>query len=244
MQSATSTIYEPRGKAREYAPLAVNLYTGCEHKCEYCYAPATIHSTKEKFHIPLPRIDILNKIEKDAEKLQAAHQTGPVLLCFTCDPYQPLNEKYQLTRKAIQLLHSHKLNVMILTKGGQRAENDFDLLSDQDWFGTTLTCIDVTLSLKWEPGAALPEDRIITLEKAHEKGIKTWVSLEPVLYPDTVMEIVKKTYLYVDQFKIGTLNYHPHAQTINWHKFAIDVKNLLDTLRCQYYLKQDLRKWL
>jgi DNA repair photolyase len=244
MQSTTSTIYEPRVKAREYAPLAVNLYNGCGHRCEYCYAPATIHSTKEKFHNPLPRIEILNKIEKDAVKLHISHQTGPVLLCFTCDPYQPIDEKYQLTRKAIQLLHSYQLNVMILTKGGQRAERDFNLLSDQDCFGVTLTCFDDTLSLKWEPGAALPKERITTLEKAHEKGIKTWVSLEPVLYPDAVIEIIKQTSSFVDQFKVGTLNYHPHAQIIDWRKFALDVKNLLDDLKCNYYLKEDLRKWL
>jgi DNA repair photolyase len=244
MQSTTSTVYEPRGKAREYAPLAVNLYTGCGHKCEYCYAPATVHSSKEKFYIPIPRTDILNKIEKDAEKLQMTHQTGPVLLCFTCDPYQPIDDKYQLTRKAIQLLHSYQLNVMILTKGGQRAEKDFDILNGQDWFGVTLTCFDDTLSLKWEPGAALPEQRIASLRKAHEKGIKTWVSLEPVLYPDAVFRIIEKTCSYVDQYKVGTLNYHSHANNIDWHKFAVDAKSLFDDLKCNYYLKEDLRKWL
>jgi DNA repair photolyase len=244
MESATSTIYEPRGKALEYAPLAVNLYTGCGHRCEYCYAPATIHSSKEIFHHPLPRIEILNKIEKDAAKLHMSHQTGPVLLCFTCDPYQPIDEQYRLTRKAIQLLHSHDINVMLLTKGGQRAERDFDILSDQDRFGVTLTCLDDTLSLKWELGAALPKERINTLEKAHEKGIKTWVSLEPVLYPDAVFRIIEKTCSYVDQYKVGTLNYHPHANNIDWRKFAIDVKSLLDDLKCNYYLKEDLRKWL
>ena len=33
-----SIIYEPKGKAREYSPLAVNLYRGCSHGCLYCYA--------------------------------------------------------------------------------------------------------------------------------------------------------------------------------------------------------------
>lgn len=133
---------------------------------------------------------------------------------------------------------------MILTKGGRRAERDFDLLTRNDWFGVTLTNTDVKLSLKWEPGAALPEERISSLRKAHEQGIQTWVSLEPVLYHETALEIIKQTYTFVDKFKVGVLNYHPHSKMTDWHKFAVEVKHLLDDLGCNYYLKNDLRMWL
>jgi DNA repair photolyase len=133
---------------------------------------------------------------------------------------------------------------MILTKGGQRSERDFDLLTSRDWFGVTLTNLDNILSLRWEPGAALPEERINSLYKAHKKGVKTWVSLEPVLYPKTTLEIIRKTYKFVDTFKVGTLNYHRHARSIDWHRFAADVKSLLLELDAKYYLKEDLRKWL
>jgi len=34
-----AVIYEPKGMALEYAPLACNLYRGCQHGCRYCYAP-------------------------------------------------------------------------------------------------------------------------------------------------------------------------------------------------------------
>lgn len=161
-----------------------------------------------------------------------------------CDPYQQIEEEYQLTRQAIQILHSCELSVMILTKGGRRAERDFDVLTDNDRFGVTLTNLDDKFSLEWEPGAALPHERIGSLQKAHEKGIKTWVSLEPVIYPEVALEIIRQTHSFVDQFKVGMLNYHPHAKNIDWHKFALDVKNLLDGMKCSYYLKDDLRKWL
>ncbi len=244
MLAKTSVIYEPRGKAREYAPLAVNLYTGCSHGCKYCYSPTYIHVPKEEFQQPKPRKDILQKITDDVYKLKKQNETGPVLLCFTCDPYQPIDENYHLTRQAIQILHSSGLNVMILTKGGLRAQRDFNLLTNKDWFGVTLTNLDDTLSKKWEPGAALPEARIQSLQNAHEKGIKTWVSLEPVLYPDVALEIIRRIYSFIDNFKVGTLNYHPHSKDINWHKFAIDAKSLLVELNCDFYIKEDLRKWL
>lgn len=240
----TSTIYEPRGKALEYSQLAANLYTGCGHHCEYCYAPACVRTTRDEFGKPKPRKDIIQKIAHDAHRLQLEHETRSVLLCFTCDPYQEIEMQYELSRKAIQVLHSYNLDVMILTKGGQRAERDFDLLTHRDWFGVTLTNLGSALSLKWEPGAALPDARISSLHRAHEKGIKTWVSLEPVLYPEVTLEIIRQTHDFVDVFKVGTLNYHPHRKSIDWRAFAIDVKNLLTELRCEYYLKEDLRKCL
>jgi hypothetical protein len=43
---------------------------------------------------------------------------------------------------------------------------------------------------------------------------------------------------------VGTLNHHPYAKGIDWHTFAINVKSLLDELGTDYYLKEDLRKWL
>jgi DNA repair photolyase len=242
--ASTSVIYEPRGKAGEYSNLAVNLYRGCDHRCEYCYAPSCLYTTREKFGKPIPRKEIIQKVNFDANKLQAGHIEGSVLLCFTCDPYQPIDEQYQLSRQTIQALHSHKLNVMILTKGGKRAERDFDLLTSDDWFGVTLTNTEDSLSLKWEPGAALPEERINSLRTAHEKGIKTWVSLEPVLYPDVALDIIRQTYTFVDKFKVGILNYHPHSKSIDWHVFANNVKDLLVELNCEYYLKNDLRRWL
>lgn len=36
-------IYEPKGRAREYANLAANLYSGCIHGCVYCYVPQFLH---------------------------------------------------------------------------------------------------------------------------------------------------------------------------------------------------------
>lgn len=242
--SKNSVIYEPRGKAREYSRLAVNLYKGCGHGCEYCYAPSYTRTVKENFNNPSPRLNIIGNLVADSQKLQQCGDSGPVLLCFTCDPYQPIDQHFQITRKAIQVLHSCGLNVNILTKGGCRAERDFDLLTNKDWFGVSLTNLADNLSLKWEPLAAPPEERIDSLRVAYNRGIKTWVSLEPVIYPEISLEIIRKTHLFVDEFKVGVLNYHPLAKNIDWHKFALDVRNLLIELHCEFYLKEDLRKWI
>jgi DNA repair photolyase len=60
-------IYLPKGRALEYAPLAVNLYNGCPHGCRYCYAPAMMHTTRKAWHVAaVPRKGILDALELEA----------------------------------------------------------------------------------------------------------------------------------------------------------------------------------
>ena len=70
------------------------------------------------------------------------------------------------------------------------------------------------------------------------------MSLEPVLHPEITLDIIRQTHSFVDVFKVGVLNHHPHSKSIDWRKFATGVNNLLTDLKCNYYLKDDLRKWL
>jgi DNA repair photolyase len=237
-----SVIYEPAGRAREYAALAANLYAGCAHGCKYCYAPGALRRDKESFHgSPAPRAHIIDELRKDCKKL-AVGDHPPVLLSFTTDPYQPIDVEYGLTREAITILHEHGLAVEVLTKGGMRAARDFDLLTAKDAFATTLTFLNAGQSREWEPLAALPEDRIEAMKLAHGKSIRVWASLEPVIDPEQSLELIRQTAPFVDLFKVGKLNHHPAAQSVDWHRFGWEAKKLLDSLGNAYYLKDDLRK--
>jgi len=240
----TTAIYEPKGRAREYSELACNLYRGCGHQCVYCYAPKATFQDRASFANPEPRKGVIEQLQKDASKFAQTHGTGPVLLCFSTDPYQPINDIHQLTRRAILILHSHCFNVTILTKGGSRAQADFDLYRPGDEFATTLTFVDSAKSLAWEPNAAYPGDRMETLKKAHDMGIRTWVSLEPVIEPAETLEIIRQTHQFIDLYKVGTLNNHPQANKIDWTKFAKDATTLLEELDCRFYIKKDLRRYL
>lgn len=234
-------IYEPRGKALEYSPLAANLYKGCGHGCTYCYAPSATYCDRQKFYAePAPRKDVLIGLEKDARKLN--NDPRQVLLCFTCDPYQPIDEQYKLSREAIRIMNMNGLGVSVLTKGGSRAIRDFDLLrrSPANSFGTTLTHDDMSVSYEWEPGAASPNDRIDTIRYAHRLGIKTWVSFEPVYDPEAVYRLIHRTHEFVDLYKVGKLNYHALSKTIDWVALRVKVVALFDKYHKSYVLKRDL----
>lgn len=235
-------IYQPRGRAREYAALACNVYRGCDHACEYCYAPAATFRDRGQFARSTDRgPDFLARLEREARALAPSE---PILLCFTCDPYQSLDEQLGLTREAIKILHDASHIVHILTKGGSRALRDADLLGPRDAFATTLTLLDDRASYQWEPGAAFPSDRIATIREFHRLGVPTWVSLEPVLDPAVALEIIRRTHEFVDLFKVGRLNYHAVAKTIDWGKFAHDALTLLERLGSRYYVKRDLAVFL
>src|SRR3990167_3742067 len=92
-------VYKPKGKALEYSPLAANLYTGCAHGCLYCYAPSCMRMNRAEFYgNPRPRPNVIKLLEADCKKLAGCKDR--VLLCFTCDPYQPIDDEHQLTRRA------------------------------------------------------------------------------------------------------------------------------------------------
>jgi DNA repair photolyase len=233
-----SVIYEPTGRAGEYSELALNLYTGCPNGCKYCYVPDVLHMPAEEFHKKaVPRLE-LKDIEESASKFYG--DTRSILLNFTCDPY-PKAGGNQFTRDAITILKSRGLRVNVLTKNGIAAGRDFDLLvPGQDRFSTTLTCILSTDSTEWEPKADLPGERIMALRAAHQMGIETWVSLEPVLNPEWSIKLMEMTRGFVDHYKVGKLNYHALGNQINWKTFGWKIKNRMDELGVKYYLKKDL----
>ena len=235
-------IYEPTGKAKEYCDLAVNIYRGCSHGCLYCYAPAVLHIDRKEFTDEVTARDgLIEAIEKDAPKYKGQE----ILLCFSCDPYSQIDEELQITRQAIKILKENDMTIRILTKGGMRATRDFDLLEKgRDWFGTTMTFWSEERSKKWEPQAATPKERLDVIKIAKLKGLKTWVSLEPVLCPDQTLEIIYKTHEFVDEYRIGKWNYDKRAKAINWKDFLCQATGLLKSYNKEYKIKEDLKIYL
>lgn len=236
-----SVIYKPSGKALEYCELALNIYRGCGHGCIYCYSPAVLRMKRNEFYDnPMPRKDIINNVKKEAH----LYSGKKVLLCFTTDPYQPIEEKYGITRKTIQILVDNGVAPAILTKGGSLARRDFDLITEgKGEFATTLTFLDENKSKEYEPNASTPLDRVANLRAAKEMGIRTWVSLEPVIDPAETLRLIDHTYDLVDLFKVGKANYVPEAKSIDWSWFLIQVENKLKKYNKEYYIKKDLLEY-
>jgi DNA repair photolyase len=231
-------IYTPSGAAKEYGDYAINIYTGCSHRCFYCYAPTVLHKDREAFHSHVePRPDIYRATMVQLEKEQITGKT--IHLCFTCDPY-PTGYDTTMTRDIIKLIKNSGNHVQILTKGD--GSRDFDLLDGGDWYGVTYAGYDpkeFTKSPVEEPGATSPYTRLDVLSTAKKRGINTWVSCEPVLFPCDVYALIALAD-FIDLFKIGKLNYHP--SNIDWYEFGHKVEALCKQYGRNYYIKDSLRR--
>jgi len=96
MEERMKPIYRPKGAALEYGDYAVNIYTGCPHRCFYCYSPQVLHRDWESFHSCVePHKDIVGELRRQLEREQI---TGKLIhLCFTCDPctkFQRIRPQY------------------------------------------------------------------------------------------------------------------------------------------------------
>jgi DNA repair photolyase len=239
-----SIVYAPRGQAGEYSALATNPYRGCGHKCAYCYVPDVLRMTRNEFDQgAVPRPDFMRLLNRDLLKYQSLGVTEQVMLSFTTDPYHPFDNS--MTRDVLIAIRESGLGICTLTKGGQRALRDIDLFRpDRDAFATTLTTTDDQFSLKWERGAALPQNRMDTLKAFHDRGIFTWASLEPTLDCESSLDIVQRTHEYVDLYKVGRANYLPMTSTTDWESYTHRMVELMNRLGVKHYIKKDLQKYL
>lgn len=178
-----------------------------------------------------PRKDIVRELRR---KLDREQITGKLVhLCFTCDPY-PTGCDTTATREVIKALKEYGNHVQILTKGD--GSRDFDLLDGEDLYGITYSGADEAD----EPGALERSKRLFTLAEAKSRGIKTWVSFEPVVNAEQVLWTIRAHHYFFDNVKIGKLNYHP--SDIDWAKFGREAEALCKSLSLDYYIKDSLRK--
>ena len=253
-------IYEPKGRALEYAELAANGYTRCNHGCRYCFNQDLAHCSYEDFLKPRVRQGVLDLFAKDCKELAAAGDQREILLSFTTDPYNTLEDRNHITRDMINSLNRNGLHYTILTKG-KRPLRDIDLMlqrPDLCRFGTTLTLLDEKDREVWEPGATPGKFRIECLEYAARRGICTWASIEPVIFPQQSLELIRLAIPYCQEFRIGKFN-HTGSKALKEFMAAIgyvpptdaellqfvkDVKDLLEGTGRRVIFKNDLQPYL
>ena len=240
-----SVVYTPRGAAREYSPLALNLYLQCTHGCKYCYAPSAMQRTRERYFCkPEPRKDVIAQLRRELKRDIPKRQ---VLLSFIGDVYSETADENATTREALELLSDYKVPVAILTKGGSRCLKDLDIFKtfgEHIQVGATLTFLDEEKSREWEPGAALPAERLQTLKTLHDNGIKTFVSFEPVIDPGESLRLIERTLSdgSVDVYKVGKLNHYQGLdKAIDWSAFLVKALEMIRGAGKRVYVKHDLR---
>ena len=189
---------------------------------------------------------------KEAEKYLRKRGGRVIVVSFTSDPYQWEEERIQLTRRVLEVLSKARQHrVLILTKNPKLALRDLDLMLRHGdmWLGATVVSLERN---EYEPLAPPPEDRLEALKQAKQRGVKTWLSIEPIIpsitYPEDIVEV---TLGYVDWYVLGSLNYcrqlKLHSLTEGTLKlwYAAHVKSAVELLKKhgkQFHIKRELLK--
>lgn len=237
-------IYNPNGKAGEYAAWACNFFTGCSNNCEYCYCkkgflakvwsdkPQLKKCFKDKDHA----LEIFTReIDANLEALQASG----IFYTFTSDPMLP--ETIDLTMEAIFVALSRGIPAQILTKRADFLDHPtiqkFKLLSDKIAWGFTLTGHD-----ELEPGASSNVERIHAMKRLHSMGYKTFASIEPVVDFPSAFSMINLTRGFCDLYKIGLMSGKRYNSTERSE--ADFLLALLKDAPGKFYLKDSLIKLL
>ncbi len=187
----------------------INPYLGCEHGCRYCYA--VFMKKYSHGHTDAPwgsfvevKVNIPDVLRQE---LSRKKQKGSAMLSSVCDPYQPLERRYKLTRRCIELLQAAGWGIEILTRS-PLVLRDLDILASYPnvSVGLSIPTNDDQVRRILEPNSPPIGSRIVTLKKLKEAGVKTWAFIGPVLPmdPKALYEMVSP---HVSEVLISALNY-------------------------------------
>ena len=160
----------------------MNLYRGCQHGCIYCDARSLCYQINHPFEDIEVKENALPLLE---QALRAKRKKCMIGTGAMSDPYMPLEEKLQLTRGALELIHRYGFGVAIQTKSC-RILRDLELLkaiNDQNKavVQMTLTTYNERLCRMVEPNVSTTRQRAEALRKFRDAGIPTVVWLSPLL---------------------------------------------------------------
>jgi DNA repair photolyase len=175
---------------------SINPYRGCEHGCIYCFARPT-----HAFLGLSPGLDFETKLFAKTNAAEALtreladprYAMRTIAIGTNTDPYQPIERRYRIMRRILEVLSAANHPVGIVTKSAL-VLRDLDLLSSMAERGLvkvalSVTTLDRKLARAMEPRASTPDNRLDTLERLVAAGVPTSVMVAPVVPGLTDMEL-------------------------------------------------------
>lgn len=205
----------------------INPYVGCQHNCSYCYARFMKRFTGHQE--PWGQFVDVKINAPDLLRLEISKKKpGKVWISGVCDPYQPLEAKYKLTRQCLEILAQNNWPVVVQTKS-PLVLRDIDILKKGKNFevGFSIATADDSIRKLFEPDAPAIKDRVRTLDELHRAGIRTYAMIAPMLPgSEDLTEILAGK---VDYVIIDRMNY----KYANWvyRKYGLEDKMTDDFFR-------------
>lgn len=193
-RKTTVTIEHPRTiLTRNKSPdinfdRSVNAYRGCEHGCIYCFARPT-----HAYHDLSPGVDFESRLFAKPTAPQLLHsalsrpgyECRPIAMGTNTDPYQPIEERFRITRALIELLLECRHPFTITTKS-DRVLRDLDLLKQAAELrlasvAISLTSLDRATARILEPRAPQPKKRLAAIQALNDASVPCFAAIAPVV---------------------------------------------------------------
>lgn len=160
----------------------INLYRGCQHGCIYCDSRSRCYHMDHRFEDVAVK---KNGIELLDLALKRKRRPCMIATGTMSDPYTPIEEDLQMTRRALEVIERHGCGISILTKS-DLILRDLDILArinrrSKAVVQMTLTTMDENLCRLIEPAVCTTRKRIEVLHRCKALGIPTVVWLSPIL---------------------------------------------------------------
>ncbi len=182
---------------------SLNPYTGCEHRCAFCYVRAfelrADRPSDDRYGRTVRvKTNIATVLRSELSRRSWRRET--VVIGAATDPYQPAEGKYRLTRRCLEALRDFSNPAALITRGPMIVR-DVDVLTDlgrrADLHVTfSIPTLDDDIWRKTEPGTAHPRQRLRAIERLVAAGIDVGVGMAPILpglsdRPDRLEAVVK-----------------------------------------------------
>jgi len=192
-----------KSKVLDYS---LNPYVGCEHACTYCYAKFmkrfTGHREKWGAFVDI-KVNAPNLLKRELGK----KRVGRVWMSGTCDPYQPMEKDYEISKTCLAILSEYGWPVTVQTKS-PLITRDLELLRRMKnvEIVITITTADDDIRRIFEPNSASIKERIGTIEKLHDSGLRPRAMIAPLL--PGVEGLPSQLRGNVDHVLVDKMNYH------------------------------------
>jgi DNA repair photolyase len=201
----------------------INPFLGCAHGCRYCYAVfMRKYSRQHRAAAWGSFVEVkVNIVEVLRAELRRKKQRGRAMIASVCDPYQPAEKSYRLTRGCLEVLLEFGWGIDILTRS-PLVIRDLDILqaAPDVTVGFSITTDDDRVRRVLEPHAPPIAARLSALRQVHEAGIHTWVFVAPMLplNPDRLYAAIAP---HIRHLMVDPLNYRQQVRDI-FHRHGWD----------------------
>jgi DNA repair photolyase len=169
-------------------PWSLNPYMGCAHRCAFCYVRAfeqrADRPSDERYGTDV-RVKVNFVAVLRAELARRSWKREPVAIGAATDPYQPVESRYEITRRTVQALGESRTPFSIITRGPMILR-DLDVLTHAAQqvrlsVHVSVMTLDPVVAERLEPGVAPPEQRLRAVRELVNAGIDAGVAVAPIL---------------------------------------------------------------